>query len=172
MYLYKLLLKTVFITFIIALISCTTENMTDNNDDSNLYHNIDLDIVNLNDWTMSNEILSLINSHRSKNGLSPLIRDTSYASAYAIKHSLFMIENNEASHNLFFLRSNELKSKGAVSVSENVAYGYTSAESVVKAWLKSESHKKIIEGDFTNIGFGVLQSPENNKYFYTTLFYK
>ena len=50
-----------------------------------------------------------------------------------------MVDNNEVSHANFYKRSDYLKANaGATKVSENVAYGYSSAESVVNAWLKSE----------------------------------
>ena len=69
------------------------------------------------------------------------------------------------------MRSEALKSKGAITVGENVAYGYNSAEDVVTAWLNSTSHRNIIEGNFTHSGFGVIAA-QGNRYYFTQLFYK
>ncbi len=153
---------------ILSMSSCSTNKIKD---DNNFYDDFDLDIVHQNDWVMSDDILYFINEHRIHEGKKPLIKDTLYATAYAVKHSQYMISKSDVNHDLFFLRSNGLKAKGAIRVSENVAYGYTSAQSVVNAWLNSESHKKVIESDYSNIGFGVLKSLDD-KYYFTTLFYK
>ncbi|MDO5968917.1 CAP domain-containing protein [Flavivirga aquimarina] len=167
----KLTLKTITLSFIImSVLSCTTDKMEDNN--LGLYNDIDLALVNENDWNMSNTILDLINKHRSEKGKSILKKDTLYATAYAVKHSKYMISTDNVSHDFFYFRSNGLKSKGVIDVSENVAYGYSSAQTVVNAWLKSEAHREVIEGDFSNIGFGVLKSSLKDRYYFTTLFYK
>lgn len=155
----KHLFRISFLFFIIAFsISCTSEEINDNNDT-----NIDLSLVTENDWLMSEDILFLINKHRTENSLNSLVKDSAYATAYAVKHSKYMIETQSVNHNNFFIRSNGLKERGAVNVSENVAYGYSSPESVVNAWLNSEGHREVIEGDFTSIGFGVIKSELNNK---------
>ena len=67
--------------------------------------------------------------------------------------------------------ANYLKAKGAARVSENVAYGYRSPEEVVSAWLKSESHKEAIEGDFTHSGLSVVKN-EKGIAFFTQIFIK
>jgi uncharacterized protein YkwD len=55
-------------------------------------------------------------------------------------------------------------------VGEVIAYGYNNAEDVVRAWLSSPSHKDIIEGDFTYIGYGIIKNTKGVNYF-TLLFY-
>ena len=52
---------------------------------------------------------------------------------------------------------------------ENVAYVYSSAESVVNAWLNSAGHRNIIEGDYTDFDISAEQD-ENGKYYYTNIF--
>ena len=73
---------------------------------------------------------------------------------------------------IFFERSNFLKAQaGAKQVSENVAFGFTSAQSVVNAWMSSESHRKTLVGDFT--GFEVsAEQDEDGKWYYTNMFIK
>lgn len=60
---------------------------------------------------------------------------------------------------------------GVRSVSENVAYGYRSADAVVKAWLKSKGHKENIEADNTHFGISVRQDADGRNYF-TNIFVK
>ena len=60
---------------------------------------------------------------------------------------------------------------GALRVGENVAYGYQYAESVVNAWLNSQGHKYIIEGDYTHFDISAEQD-ENDRWYYTNIFLK
>jgi len=132
---------------------------------------IDLSLANETDWKMANEILDLVNAHRSSIDLSMISKDQQYASAYAVDHTQYMMEKEKINHDNFGLRSEALKHKGAITVGENVAYGYDNADDVVTAWLNSPGHRKIIEGDFTHSGFGVMKT-EDNRYYFTQLFYK
>ena len=117
------------------------------------------------------EILNLINDHRLSIGLSPL-DDMSVVKSVAYSHTDYMVDNEVVSHDNFYKRSNYLKTNaGAIKVSENVAYGYTSAQSVVNAWIKSEGHKANIEGNFTNFDVSAEQSKEG-KWYYTNIFIK
>jgi uncharacterized protein YkwD len=134
-------------------------------------YTIDLNLANETDWQMANEIMILVNEYRTSLGLEELIVDQGYASAYAVDHTQYMIENNKLNHDNFNVRSQALKDRGAKSVGENVAYGYATAETVVAAWIASNAHRKIIEGNFTHSGFGVMQSPDG-RWYYTQLFYR
>lgn len=136
-----------------------------------IQENIDLALIKENEWGLSSAVLEAINTHRQNIGKSLILKDSSYATAYAVKHSKYMETTNSVNHNNFFIRSAALKEKGAEKVTENIAYGYTNAESVVNAWLKSEPHKETVEGDFTHVGFGIIKS-SNNRYYYTALYYK
>lgn len=134
-------------------------------------YSIDLNLAQETDWEMANDVLTLVNDHRNSIGLPSIIVDQQYASAYAVDHTQYMIESGKISHDNFGVRSEALKQRGAEVVGENVAYGYSTAQGVVDAWLNSESHKRIIEGDFTHSGFGIMKS-SSGKYFYTHLFYR
>ena len=117
------------------------------------------------------EILELLNNHRITIGLNTL-GDLSKIKATAYSHTDYMREKQEVSHDNFYLRSNSLKNNpGATKVGENVAYGYSSAQSVVNAWLNSESHREIIEGDFTNFDISAEKDP-NGKWYFTNMFIK
>ena len=166
------LLKTILFSFILLslLVSCQKDDSFDDYNEEYDY-SIDLNLANETDWVLANEILVLINNHRASLGLTEIEIDYDYASAYAVEHTNYMIENNLVNHDNFGYRSGALKDRGAISVGENVAYGYTNAEDVVYAWLHSPTHKNIIEGDYSHLGFGVIQN-ENGTYFFTQLFTK
>jgi len=134
-------------------------------------YSIDLNLAQETDWVMADAILDLVNEHRATIGLSAIARDQQHASAYAVDHTQYMIALKKISHDNFGVRAEALKQRGAQVVAENVAYGYTTPEAVVTAWLNSAGHKKIIEGNYTHSGFGVMQSPDG-KYYFTQLFYR
>ena len=134
-------------------------------------YSIDLNLANETDWQMADEILALINTHRATLNLPAIQRDQQYASAYAVEHTLYMIDKAEINHDNFVVRDEGLRSKGAVSVSENVAWGYSTAEAVVNAWLSSEPHRHTIESNYTHTGFGVMKG-KHGGYYYTQLFYR
>lgn len=136
-----------------------------------LNFSIDLNLANETDWEMANEILTLVNAHRATLNLDPLQRDQQYASAYAVDHTKYMINLSQINHDNFQERSAAMKARGAKIVTENVAFGYNDAESVVHAWLNSASHRAAIEGPYTHSGFGVMPG-NNGAYFFTQLFYK
>ena len=58
-----------------------------------------------------------------------------------------------------------------IEVQENVAYGYSYAESVVNAWINSDSHRATLEGDFTDFEISAEQNDEGT-WFFTNIFVK
>ncbi|NRB82627.1 MAG: CAP domain-containing protein [Winogradskyella sp.] len=117
------------------------------------------------------EIMELINTHRISQGLSPL-NDHNTVKAVAFTHTDYMIEENNVSHDNFFQRKQSLQlNANANIVSENVAYGFNSADSVVNAWLNSPSHRENIEGNFTDFD---ISAEKNNqgKWYFTNIFIK
>ena len=145
--------------------SCSTDSIDDKADA------LELSLTSIDAKSIEVEILELINNHRLSMGLNPL-SDMPVVKSVAYSHTDYMVDNNQVSHDNFFTRSDYLKSNvGAKNVSENVAYGYTSAESVVNAWIKSEGHKANIEGDFSNFDISAEKS-EEGKWYYTNIFIK
>ncbi|TJY34027.1 CAP domain-containing protein [Pontimicrobium aquaticum] len=121
--------------------------------------------------TIEIEILELINNHRITLGLNAL-NDMSQIKATAYSHTDYMRDKQEVSHDNFYQRSSSLKNNpGATKVGENVAYGFSSAQSVVNAWLNSDGHREIIEGDFTNFDVSA-EKDQNGKWYYTNIFIK
>ncbi|MGK0430857.1 MAG: hypothetical protein ACJARX_002537 [Psychroserpens sp.] len=117
------------------------------------------------------EILELINAHRINEGLMPL-NNHNTIKAVAYTHTDYMVEVDNVSHDNFFQRKNSLiDNANAFKVSENVAYAYSTAQSVVNAWLNSEGHRENIEGDFTDFDISAEQN-EDGKWYFTNIFVK
>ena len=145
------------------------------NDDhkENHYASVEIDLNSLerNDWKLSHKILGEINSYREQKKLTALNKDTLFASVYALRHCDYMKESNVVNHDFFFIRKQGLTNLGAKTVGEIIAYGYPNSSSVVSAWIRSDSHRKIVEGDYTHFGIGIAKDDLNRNY-YTLLFYK
>jgi uncharacterized protein YkwD len=162
----KLLMKLPLLALLAMLsFSCATDSLDDKADA------IELSLIIPETKTIEVEILELINNHRLALGLNALTNMTMVKSV-AFSHTDYMVDKNEVSHANFYKRSDYLKTNaGANKVSENVAYGYTSAQSVVSAWLKSEGHRANIEGDYTNFDVAAEENAEG-KWYYTNIFIK
>ncbi len=163
----KLITNTLFVMGLVCLlVSCSTDEI---NDDSTAA-NFESELSVSNNNAMSNEILSIINEYRATLNLPPF-SSHSLAKEEALDHTGYMIVNNKVSHDNFFERSDYLKANGATAVSENVAFGYRTAQDVVDGWLNSPSHKEAIESNFTHSGISVAQT-ESGINFFTHIFVK
>ena len=162
----KLLLKLPLLAlFAMLSFSCTTDSLDDKADA------IELSLITPQTKTIEIQILELINNHRLSLGLNAL-SDMTLVKSVAYSHTDYMVDNNEVSHANFYKRSDYLKANaGAIKVSENVAYGYSSAETVVRAWLKSDGHRANIEGDYTSFDVAAEENAEG-KWYYTNIFIK
>ncbi|CAL2087325.1 conserved hypothetical protein [Tenacibaculum sp. 190524A05c] len=115
------------------------------------------------------EILVLINNHRTSNGLSKLeILDIIKTQTNA--HTDYMINAGAISHDKFSERSSYLQANAqATGTAENVASGYSTAQSVVNGWINSEGHRKNIEGNYTHFHLTAKQNAAG-KWYYTNIF--
>lgn len=153
----------VFLT-LFGFTSCTSESI-DNSEDS-----IDL-TTTPQAKQIEIEILELINDYRISNGLNALGHHNT-VKAVAFTHTDYMIEEDNVSHDNFFQRKTSLQQNADANVvSENVAYGFSSASSVVNAWINSESHLENIVGDFTDFDISAEQN-EEGKWYFTNIFIK
>lgn len=117
------------------------------------------------------EILELINNYRIGKDLTPL-NNLSVIKSVAFTHTDYMVTLNQVSHDNFYQRKISLvNNAAALKVSENVAYAYSSAQSVVNAWLNSPGHKATIEGDFTDFDISAEKNSEG-KWYFTNIFIK
>ncbi len=159
---------------LLALILLTTLLFSCAKEEDGVYFNENSEVVNAKVVysAMESEIVSLVNAHRSSLGLNTL-NTLNIVSGVADGHTNYMIEVGQISHDNFAQRAQTLMSEaGAKTVGENVAYGFNTAEGVVKGWLNSEGHRKIIENaDYTHFGISMEKSSDNRNYF-TNIFIK
>ncbi len=162
-------MKTIKLLPIMALtavlsFSCSTEDIPETIDTSELVNPPAAKTIEI-------EILELINQHRIEMGLNPL-NSLSIIKSVAFTHTDYMVEINEVNHDNFYQRKNSLvQNAGAITVSENVAYGYSSAQAVINAWLNSPSHRENIEGNYTDFDISAEQNSEG-RWYYTNMFIK
>lgn len=129
-----------------------------------------VELVNTFAYTaIESDVLDAVNKYRQSIGLNTLIK-VDEVTLQADDHTIYMSTNEVVNHNNFNVRySNLVNGVGAKSVAENVAFGYNSADAVVKAWIGSESHKENIEGDFTHFGIAI-EKDKNGKNYFTNIF--
>jgi uncharacterized protein YkwD len=151
----------------IVLLSTFLMSCSDQEDTIEVY-----ETINVNYTQIDYEIADLINTYRVSIGL-PSFNLLDEASIEAIDHNNYMIDQAVPSHDNFQSRFQNLKnSVNAIGVSENVGFGYSTAESVVAAWLNSEGHKENIENPtFTYFGISTKQDSQGRNYF-TNIFVK
>lgn len=155
---------------LMALFVCLLFSCSSNTDELN--ENTTVEITIPETKIIEIEILELINNHRIGLGLNSL-QNMDAVKGQAYLHTNYMISQNTVSHDNFGERSQYLKQNAnAKLVSENVAYGYNSAESVVTAWLNSDSHREAIEkANFTHFDISAEKN-ENNQWYFTNIFIK
>ena len=111
------------------------------------------------------EVVDLVNQERSDAGLEPLVFNLQLDNA-ANYHTDQMVDADEMSHQV----PGEAPLGDRVSdanyewrrVGENVAAGYVTPESVVDGWMNSPGHREnILNPDFTEIGIGYANAPDN-----------
>ena len=117
------------------------------------------------------ELLDLVNAYRVENGLNALqiIQHISYKSE---EHNNYMITTNTVSHDNFSSRKANLEQVvGAVRVGENVAYGFSTPQATLNAWIASEGHRVNLLGNYTHFGLSIRENADGRKY-YTNIFVK
>lgn len=148
----------------ILTLSCSTDEFHDSLDENLLEQVPPSKRIEL-------EILELINAYRTNQQLLPL-NSLNIIKSVAFTHTDYMISVNKVNHDNFYQRKTSLvKNADAIKVTENVAFAYGSAKSVVNAWLDSPAHKANIEGDFTDFEISAEMNSEG-KWYFTNIFIK
>lgn len=114
-----------------------------------------------------------VNQHRASLNLAPFSFNA-LISEQATAHSLNMAQKIvEFSHDGFQSRVDALEDIISYSkIAENVAYnmGYQNpVDTAVTGWIKSDYHRKNIEGNYNLTGIGVATDP-NGEYYFTQIF--
>lgn len=117
---------------------------------------------------MEGRIFALTNQERAKKGIPALASDTRLQRA-AHKYAGVMAAHNTMGHFVGGTTpAQRIEAEGYAwsAYGENVAYGYTSAESVVQGWMGSPGHRQnILNGRFVHLGVGVARSSRGTLYF-------
>ena len=108
------------------------------------------------------EVVTLTNAERAKQGLAALEIDTELSKVARAK-SQDMKDNNYFDHNSPTYGSpfDMMKQFGIsyTSAGENIAQGQQTPEEVVEAWMNSQGHREnIMNASFTHIGVGYVES--------------
>lgn len=157
---------------LLSILLCTVFLFSCSQEDDGIYFNESSETFNtaVTYSEIETEILTLVNEYRQSKGLSSLIT-LNIISGVADGHTNYMITTGQVNHDNFNLRAkNLIDNAAAKSVSENVAYGYSTAQGVVNGWLNSDEHRKAIE-DPKNTHFGIsTESNSAGRNYFTQIF--
>lgn len=146
----------------ITMTSCTTESIEQ---EDAIYAQVDTSSE------LEKEVIELVNEYRTSQGLNTL-EYGKVAYGYAADHNDYMIEAGKISHDNFDLRASNLAVEAKADfVSENLAKDFKTANGVVKAWINSPTHKKVMEGDFKYTAINI-KADANGKLYFTQLYFK
>lgn len=116
------------------------------------------------------DLLELLNQYRVENKLERLKVDAIFHQV-ALQRTTTMISENNISHAGFALAIQPIVQIG-LSAGENIAYGYNSNESVLRAWISSEKHRQnILKETWLYTGIS-LQEDDNGRKYYCQIFVK
>jgi uncharacterized protein YkwD len=112
------------------------------------------------------QIVVLVNQRRAEQNLPPMKLNLNLANASRY-HAVDMDADNYFQHDTYDLVNGELVKQCSwidrIKVyypsprAENIAQGYTTPESVMRAWMNSTGHRNNILGDYREIGVGYYQ---------------
>lgn len=140
-FLYVCKVKKLFLisSIIITLLSCSASSVAK-------FERVN----NFQDWSEEEkEVYFLLYS-------SIPLPDMDIHEAASIRCNMLLDEGTEITHGGYPFISEYLRQLGFSNVSEILAYGFSTPESTVKAWLNSENHRKIIEGKHKYLGISVI----------------
>lgn len=112
------------------------------------------------------QVVKLVNEERAKAGLHALQIDTEVAVAATVRakeiQTSFSHTRPDGRKFSSVLTDANIRFTGA---GENIAWGQTSPEKVMEAWMNSEGHRaNILNAKFTKIGVGHLQNASGTNY--------
>lgn len=123
---------------------------------------LNIPLTNSTVTSNENEVISLVNEIRAKNGLNTLTADWELSRVARIK-SQDMKDNNYFSHTspVYGTPFQMIKNFGISyrSAGENIAKGQSTPQAVVNAWMNSSGHRaNILNPSYTRIGVGYVES--------------
>ncbi|MFC7685748.1 S-layer homology domain-containing protein [Ureibacillus sp. GCM10028918] len=116
----------------------------------------------------SSKVIELVNIEREKQGLAPLQYDSKLAQLAVIKGNDMLNRKYFDHYSKYYGYAWDMAGifdYSFTSIGENLAKNSTSPESVVKAWLKSTSHKNnMLNKIHTNTGVACVESDDGDIY--------
>lgn len=121
--------------------------------------------------SFAEQVVKLVNEERTKAGLKEVTLDTNIETAALVRakeiEKSFSHTRPDGRHFSTALREQNVNYKGA---GENIAWGQSSPEAVMNAWMNSEGHRaNILNPNYTKIGVGYYQNAKGTNY-WTQLF--
>ncbi len=115
--------------------------------------------IEVPDTSYAMQVFEIVNAERAKHGLSPLTYDSVLAKAANIRamETKTYFSHTRPNGTSCFTALDEV-GYSYRSAGENIAYGQSSAQEVMTAWMNSEGHRANILGNYTHIGIGVYES--------------
>src|SRR5687768_11982230 len=120
---------------------------------------------------LESRILSLVNAERRERGLRPLVWNDRLDQAAKL-HARNMATFRRMSHVIPEAKLPTLSARAQhvqypyAMIAENIALGFTDAESVVQGWMRSPGHRRnILSPEAAEIGTGVVSSRTGGLYF-------
>lgn len=116
--------------------------------------------------TFAEQVVKLVNEERAKAGLNELTIDKNIESAAIVRAKeitqSFSHTRPNGSNFSTVLKEQGISYRGA---GENIAWGQTTPEEVMKAWMNSEGHRaNILNSKFTKIGVGHYENAKGTDY--------
>lgn len=115
------------------------------------------------------EVLNLVNAQRSQAGLGALSWDPKLANAANVraKEIVMSFSHTRPDGSTCFTA---VENDGSyMTLGENIAYGYTSAASVMDGWMNSQGHREnILNSSFTKLGVSCYY--ENGTHYWVQIF--
>ncbi|HLL69684.1 MAG TPA: CAP domain-containing protein [Micromonosporaceae bacterium] len=126
------------------------------------------------DELLEAEVVSLINAERARVGCGPLAVNGRLIAA-ARAHSVYMANTGDFAHTtrggVTFSDRISAADYRYSSAAENIAWGYTTAQAVVRGWINSPGHLQNIHTcGYSETGVGVASSGPNEPLYWTQLF--
>ncbi len=112
------------------------------------------------------QVVTLVNEERAKEGLAPLTIDTKVQAAAMVRaeecEERFSHTRPDGSNFATALKEQKVSYRSA---GENIAYGQQTPEAVMKAWMNSSGHRaNIMNPNFTTIGVGYYENANGTDY--------
>lgn len=123
----------------------------------------------------ADKVIELVNAARAKEGLSPLIKDTTLTNLSNIRSkeaaTLFSHQRPDGTSWSTVLKQNNVSYTAAA---ENIAAGQNTPEAVVKEWMDSPSHRaNIMNSEYNKIGVSCyVDQKAPYRYYWEQLFIK